>query len=143
MPLDDPDAPQQPDALLVLLPLLIVLSTFLFLLLVFLVCVLIIRRRRGIVLRDSDGPVDMSREELIDSEGGFDALEARWLESVPDHVRRDYSKAKGMSCACLRIPPNMLVLRLPTPVSSKLSSNRHYTLTVSVNSGKGRFRLVL
>ena len=105
MRLDEPDAPQQPDALLVLLPLLIVLSSFLFLLLVFLVCVLIIRRRRGIVLRDSDGPVDMSREELIDSEGGFDALEARWLESVPDHVRRDYSRAKGMSYSGLRIPP--------------------------------------
>lgn len=106
MRLDDADAPQQPDALLVLLPLLIVLSSFLFLLLVFLVCVLIIRRRRGIVLRDSDGPVDMSREELIDSEGGFDALEARWLESVPDHVRRDYSRAKGMFCSCLRKPPS-------------------------------------
>ena len=97
--LDAPDSlppSQQPDALLVLLPLLIVLSTFLFLLLVFLVCVLIIRRRRGILLRDSDGPVDMSREELIESEGGFDAVEARWLDSVPDHVRRDYNRAKGI-----------------------------------------------
>ncbi|KAF8626505.1 hypothetical protein AX15_004811 [Amanita polypyramis BW_CC] len=110
-PLADLDAPdsrvpsQQPDALLVLLPLLIVLSTFLFLLLVFLVCILIIRRRRGIILRDSDGPVDMSREELIESEGGFDVVEARWLDSVPDHVRRDYNRAKDYQ---LQYPPNSL-----------------------------------
>ena len=26
------------------------------------------------MLRDSDGPVDMSREELIDGEGGFEGL---------------------------------------------------------------------
>jgi hypothetical protein len=91
-----PDSPpQQPDALFVLLPLLIVLSTFLFLLLVFLVCVLFIRRRRGIVLRDNDGPVDMSREELIEGEGGFDTIEERWLDSVDEPTRRAYSRAKG------------------------------------------------
>lgn len=98
---DPPDGrlpgPQQPDALLVLLPLLIVLSTFLFLLLVFLVCVLLVRRRRGISLSDHDGPVDMSREELIEGEGGFDGVESRWLESVTEHVRRSYLRAKGQS----------------------------------------------
>lgn len=94
--LQPPDpSPQQPDALLVLLPLLIVLSTFLFLLLIFLVCVLLIRRRRGIVLRDNDGPVDMSREELIEGEGGFEGVEERWLESVDESVRRAYNRAKG------------------------------------------------
>lgn len=89
--------PQQPDALFVLLPLLIVLSTFLFLLLVFLVCVILVRRRRGISLNDSDGPVDMSREELIEGEGGFDGVESRWLETVTEHVRRSYLRAKGRS----------------------------------------------
>lgn len=83
------------DALLVLLPLLIVLSTFLFLLLVFLICAIIVRRRRGIALNDNDGPVDMSREELIQGEGGFDGVEARWLESVSESVRRAYTRAKG------------------------------------------------
>ncbi|KAF9015193.1 hypothetical protein BDQ17DRAFT_1340646, partial [Cyathus striatus] len=87
----------QPDPLLVLLPLLIVLSTFLFLLLVFLICVLLIRRRRGIVLRDNDGPVDMSREELIEGEGGFEGVETRWLETVSDVIRRSYIRAKGRS----------------------------------------------
>jgi hypothetical protein len=122
---DTPDGSpgqQQPDALLVLLPLLIVLSTFLFLLLVFLVCVLLVRRRRGISLSDNDGPVDMSREELIEGEGGFDGVESRWLESVTEHVRRAYLRAKGrylyvsLSPHCLNFisdhqlqyPPNSL-----------------------------------
>lgn len=94
-PPDSVPPPQQPDALLVLLPLLIVLSTFLFLLLVFLVCVLLVRRRRGITLNDTDGPVDMSREELIEGEGGFEGVEARWLETASDLVRRAYLRAKG------------------------------------------------
>ena len=94
-PPDSLPGPPQPDALLVLLPLLIVLSTFLFLLLVFLVCVLLVRRRRGIALADNDGPVDMSREELVESEGGFDGVESRWLESVNESVRRAYLRAKG------------------------------------------------
>ena len=84
------------DALMVLLPLLIVLSTFLFMLLFFLVCVILIRRRRGIILRDRDGPVDMSREELIDGEGGFESVESRWMESVSEPERRGYLRAKGM-----------------------------------------------
>lgn len=98
--LENDNARMQPpqsnqDALLVLLPLLIVLSTFLFLLLLFLVCVLLLRKRRGILLRDSDGPVDMGREELIDGEGGFEGVESRWLESVDEESRRSYLKAKG------------------------------------------------
>ena len=83
------------DAFLIILPLLIVLSTFLFLLLLFLLCVILLRRRRGIALRDHDGPVDMSREDLIDGEGGFDGVESRWLESVSEPVRRSYLRGKG------------------------------------------------
>ncbi|EDR15614.1 uncharacterized protein LACBIDRAFT_228899, partial [Laccaria bicolor S238N-H82] len=104
-PSDGPSSPQQPDALLVLLPLLIVLSTFLFLLLTFLICVLLIRRRRGIILGDNDGPVDMSREELIEGEGGFEGVESRWLEGVTDTVRRAYLRAKEYQ---LQYPPNSL-----------------------------------
>ncbi|KAH8998985.1 SPRY-domain-containing protein [Lactarius hatsudake] len=83
------------DALLVLLPLLIVLSTFLFLLLLFLVCIILLRKRRGIALRDSDGPVDMSRDDL--------AVESRWLESVNESARRLYLRAKDYQ---LQYPPN-------------------------------------
>ena len=95
--LDGPHSTISPnrDALLVLLPLLIVLSSLLFLLLLFLVCILLLRRRRGIALRDSDGPIDMSREELIDGEGGFGLVEERWLESVNEEVQRQYRRAKG------------------------------------------------
>ena len=91
----EPPDPQS-DALLVLLPLLIILSTFFFLLLSFLICALIIRRRRGIILRDNDGPVDLSREDLIEGDGGFEALESRWLDDVSENVRRAYLRAKGM-----------------------------------------------
>lgn len=99
---DNPSSPPQ-DALLVLLPLLIGLSTFLFLLLLFLVCVLLIRRRRGIVLRDNDGPVDMSREDLVEGEGGFEGVESRWLESVSETTRRAYLRAKGAEVLTLAI----------------------------------------
>ncbi|KAG6812484.1 hypothetical protein H0H92_002591 [Tricholoma furcatifolium] len=96
---------QQPDALLVLLPLLIVLSTFLFLLLVFLICVLLIRRRRGISLNEHYGPVDLSREELIEGEGGFEGVESRWLEGVSEPIRREYLRAKDHQ---IQYPPNSL-----------------------------------
>ncbi|KAI0002012.1 concanavalin A-like lectin/glucanase domain-containing protein [Russula vinacea] len=92
------------DALLVLLPLLIVLSTFLFLLLLFLICILLLRRRRGIALRDNDGPIDMSRDDLVQGEGGFDGVESRWLESVNDSTRRLYLRARGSYQ--LQYPPN-------------------------------------
>ncbi|KAH9968951.1 concanavalin A-like lectin/glucanase domain-containing protein [Russula dissimulans] len=91
------------DALLVLLPLLIVLSTFLFLLLIFLICILLLRRRRGIALRDTDGPIDMSRDDSVQGEGGFEGVESRWLESVNDSTRRMYLRAKDYQ---LQYPPN-------------------------------------
>ena len=90
----------QPDPLLVLLPLLIILSTFLFLLLSFLICAVILRRRRGIILRDNDGPVDMSREELVESDGGFANIESRWLEESNENLRRAYLRAKGALFFC-------------------------------------------
>ena len=82
------------DALLVLLPLLIALSTLLFLLLLFLIFVILLRRRRGIHLRDSDGPVDMAREERIDEDGGFELIEERWVEAADEQTRRYYHRAK-------------------------------------------------
>lgn len=96
------ERPQQPssrDAFYILLPMLIVLSTFLFLLLLFLVCVILLRKRRGIMLRDTDGPVDMSREDLIEGEGGFEGVESRWLETVSESERRAYQRSKGTSHA--------------------------------------------
>ncbi|CAL1695948.1 unnamed protein product [Somion occarium] len=105
LPPQDQMPPQGPsrDAFYILLPLLIVLSTFLFLLLLFLICVILLRRRRGIMLRDQDGPVDMSREDLIEGEGGFEGVESRWLESVSEHARRSYLRAKEYQ---IHYPPN-------------------------------------
>ncbi|KAJ7225460.1 concanavalin A-like lectin/glucanase domain-containing protein [Mycena pura] len=105
--LDDDQLPSLPgqDALFVLLPLLIILSTLLFILFLVLVCALLLRRRRGIMLRDSDGPVDMSREELIEGEGGFEGLESRWLESVSENVRQAYLRARDYQ---LQYRPNSL-----------------------------------
>jgi hypothetical protein len=92
---ETPVAETPPEALMILLPLLIILSTLLFLLLLFLVSVVLLRRRRGITLRDGDGPVDLSREESIESDGGFETLEANWLESVSEDQQREYRRAKG------------------------------------------------
>ncbi|KAI0639345.1 SPRY-domain-containing protein [Trametes polyzona] len=93
------------DAFYILLPMLIVLSTFLFLLLLFLVCVILLRKRRGIMLRDNDGPVDMSREDLIEGEGGFEGVESRWLETVSESERRAYLRSKEYQ---LQHPPNSM-----------------------------------
>lgn len=100
-----PGAPPNRDALLFLLPLLIVLSTFLFLILLFLVFVILLRRRRGIRLRDGEGPIDLSREDLIEGEGGLEGVETRWLESVNESERRVYLRAKDYQ---LQYPPNSL-----------------------------------
>ncbi|KAG9017912.1 Rsp5p-dependent ubiquitination, sorting of cargo proteins at the multivesicular body [Tulasnella sp. JGI-2019a] len=100
------DGPQQgSDPLVVLLPLLIVLSTLLFLLLLFLVFILLLRRRRSIVLRDNDGPIDLSREEFISGDGGFEAIESRWLEAASEQERQTYRRAQAFQT---QYPPNSL-----------------------------------
>nr|GAT54929.1 endosomal SPRY domain protein [Mycena chlorophos] len=87
------------------LPLLIVLSTLLFILFLVLVCALLLRRRRGIMLRDVDGPVDLSRDDFLDGDGGFEGMESRWLESVSESVRRAYLRARDYQ---LQYHPNSL-----------------------------------
>ncbi len=85
----------QNDPFMILLPILIVLSSLVFLLLLFLVCVVVMRRRRGIALSDTDGPIDLSRDEFAEGAGGFTGVESRWLESVDEGSRRQYQRAKG------------------------------------------------
>lgn len=141
---DDDSLRSQPDPLLVLLPLLIVLSTFLFLLLSFLICAVILRRRRGIILRDNDGPVDMSREDLIEGDGGFSNIESRWLEESNENLRRAYLRAKGAFFSALPRTGRSFVYnpRVPSTIPSKLSTNRHYPFAVPLNTGKGCVRVV-
>ena len=140
-------SPEQPpsnggDALLVLLPLLIVLSTFLFLLLSFLICALVIRRRRGIVLGDSDGPVDMSREDLIDGDGGFDGVESRWLEGASENDRRTYLRAKGLLFHAVPCLTFIVPYRISNAIPAQFPPHRHYPLPVLIDSRKGCLRLV-
>jgi hypothetical protein len=87
------------DALAILLPFLFVLSTLLFVMILFLVCVLLLRRRRGILLRDNDGPVDVSRDDVFnDADGGLAGVEERWLDSLGEDVKRGYRQAKCTYC---------------------------------------------
>ncbi|KAK9896112.1 SPRY-domain-containing protein [Cystobasidium minutum MCA 4210] len=83
-------------SLALLLPLLILLSTLLFLLLFFLVFLIVVRRRRsrGIALQDYEGPLDLSREEEFEGEGGIAGVEERWLEQQDEAVQRGYERAK-------------------------------------------------
>jgi len=149
---EGPNQPGQPhnrDALLFLLPLLIVLSTFLFLILLFLVFVILLRRRRGIRLRDGEGPVDLSREDLIDGEGGLEGVESRWLESVNDSERRTYLRAKGMSILNkvpnedIGIQLNCHVPRLSAPVPTQLVPNRYHPLPIPLHPRERSSRLVI
>lgn len=86
--------PSADDTLALLLPLLILLSTLLFLLLLFIILVIVVRRRARISLGDSDGPLDVGREEELEGIGGLDGIEQRWLETVEEPVQRGYRRAK-------------------------------------------------
>lgn len=86
-------------SLALLLPLLILLSTLLFLLVFFLVFLIVVRKRRGrgIALQDHEGPLDLSREEEFEGEGGIAGVEERWLEQQDEAVQRGYERAKRES----------------------------------------------
>ncbi|SJX65635.1 related to EAR1-endosomal adaptor of Rsp5p [Sporisorium reilianum f. sp. reilianum] len=86
--------PTADDTLALLLPLLILLSTLLFLLLLFIILVIVVRRKARISLGDSDGPLDVGREEELEGTGGLDGIEQRWLETVEEPVQRGYRRAK-------------------------------------------------
>lgn len=91
--------PSADDTLALLLPLLILLSTLLFLLLLFIILVIIVRRRAHISLGDSDGPLDVGREEELEGTGGLDGIEQRWLETVDEPTQRGYRRAKDWTLA--------------------------------------------
>lgn len=146
---EDPQPPPRGshDAFYIILPLLIVLSTFLFLLLLFLLCVILLRRRRGIALRDHDGPVDMSREDLIEGEGGFDGVESRWLESVNELVRRTYLRAKGAyPVSIFVVTPVVLIcswlFRISGALPAQLYTNRYHPFPIFIHPREGGFGMV-
>ncbi|CAO1638152.1 unnamed protein product [Parajaminaea phylloscopi] len=85
---------QPNEALAVLIPLLVLLSTLLLLLLLFLIMLILVRRRARIALASGDGPLDVGREEELEGAGGLDGVEERWLEMQDDATRRGYARAK-------------------------------------------------
>ncbi len=110
--------PTADDTLALLLPLLILLSTLLFLLLLFIILVIVVRRRARISLGDSDGPLDVGREEELEGTGGLDGIEQRWLESVEPAIQRGYRRAKDW---ILAYPPGT---SLPISLSASSSASR-------------------
>jgi len=91
----DPPLYSRNQTLAIVIPLIIVLTTLLFL--IFLLIILLLRRRRGIELSDEGGPTNLEREDLVDGEGGFEGVEARWLEEVDEGTRIGYQRGKGES----------------------------------------------
>lgn len=85
---------QSNEALAVLVPLLVLLSTLLLLLLLFLIMLILVRRRARIALALSDGPLDVGREEELEGAGGLEGVEERWLETQDEATRRGYARAK-------------------------------------------------
>ena len=136
------------DAFYIILPMLIVLSTFLFLLLLFLICVILLRRRRGIMLRDSDGPIDMSREDLIEGEGGFEGVESRWLETVSEPDQRAYHRAKGefshrSHTSAVQTFLNPICFRISDAVPSQLHADRYHLIPVPLHPREGCISMVV
>ncbi|KIJ45177.1 hypothetical protein M422DRAFT_46977 [Sphaerobolus stellatus SS14] len=47
----------------------------------------------------------MSREEMVDGEGGFEGVESRWLETVDEETQRSYMRGKDFQ---IQQPPNSM-----------------------------------
>lgn len=82
------------DLMMILIPLLVLVSTLLLIMLMFLFLFIIMRRRARIALLNSDGPLDVGREEELEGHGGLDGIEERWLETQDESTRRGYARAK-------------------------------------------------
>jgi hypothetical protein len=131
-----------------LLPLIVVMSTFVFLTFTFLICVIVVRRRRGIRLGDMDGPIDLSHEDLIEGEGGFEGVETRWLETIPESEQREYNRAKGNADTISILDfyvslITILLVRLSNLEPAQLPANGYHTLAVLVYPRERRVRLGL
>lgn len=122
-PLNDNNGNETDETLALLLPLLILLSTLLFLLLLFLLFLILVRRQRGIALNEDEGPIDLSREEDREGEGGLVGVENRWLDTVEESVKTGYIRGKGgfrnhvHRCALSHSaaqPGNRSILQTPT-----------------------------
>lgn len=139
-------------SLALLLPLLILLSTLLFLLVFFLVFLIVVRRRRGrgIALQDHEGPLDLSREEEFEGEGGIAGVEERWLEQQDEAVQRGYERAKRelnrFECSARLFNADQDILpsySMATTIPTQLNGHRHHTLPIPEHTRKRRISLVI
>lgn len=71
------------------------MTTLLFLLLLFLVFLIVVRKNRGIVLRDDSGPTNLEMEDELEGDGGIQGIEQRWLEQADETTKIGYMRAKG------------------------------------------------
>jgi len=86
------------------------------------------------------GTVGLSREDLVEGEGGLEGVESRWLESVSKSERRMYLCAKGT--LILNQVCNVVVnIQLNRRVSQITSFNTHQTL--KPRSRRGAWHQVL
>ena len=96
------------------------------------------------MLRDHDGPIDMSREDLVEGEGGFEGVESRWLESTDENERRMYQRAKRMSLgSCDEASRLTLSRRIPASISSELDAYGYHAFTVPFHPRERRLSLVI
>lgn len=97
------------------------------------------------MLRDTDGPLDLSREENVEADGGFDVIESNWLEGVNEEEQREYKRAKGMLLYAFLddLLTGMFAIRVAGTISSKFPAYGHYSVAVPVNPRKGCICMVV
>lgn len=88
-----PSAADEPDLLLLLLPMLVLLCALVLMVLTpFLFCI-VFRLRGSIALADRDGPVNIAYEEQRESRGAHIAAQQRWVDHVDHATRMGYERA--------------------------------------------------
>ncbi|WFD01546.1 Protein ssh4 [Malassezia obtusa] len=98
-----PSWEDEPDVLLLLLPLLILFCAVALVAVTPLLFCVLLRCRGGIALRDTDGPVNIAYEEHRESRGALQATQQRWLEQADDATRLGYERAAQW---CVQHPPS-------------------------------------
>ncbi|WFD31028.1 Protein ssh4 [Malassezia sp. CBS 17886] len=86
-----------PELFALLLPLLILGLAMVLVAVTPLVLFLVLRLRGGISIGEQDGPVDVAYDEQLDSAGGLQGVQQRWLEHADDATRRGFERAARWS----------------------------------------------
>lgn len=88
--------------------------------LLFLAFVILLCRRRRMCSWDGEGPINSTREDLIEGEGGLAGGESNWIEFFSESERRTYLRAKGTSAISNSVPIDIQL----NPRVPRLSSGR-------------------